>query len=762
MVSVPRQWNTWDQQDPLAMVHLPTGFCLRFSAFSNEEGAYRRLGIGDGIVLLEHLTDGGLVRAHIAHAGSELELAFAKPAPHALAAHLTVLRCGEWGLRYWLTVEAGFLDAAGPAPWRSDEPWIEIDHTEPVPPGEHPRLTGRHRSLWVSVASQDPAVFGGTYAAIEDFAADIAARGYYAPPRAERPARWGVLRFNAQMHPTITVAAALGTDRAMAAREADAVLAAAPARREAALRAATQQPAAAQAVRDVIAWNTVWDAQNHRTTTVLTRNWLSRKFAGWGVWLDDMLFHALLAALVGDWENTRGNLAAALEYLCPEGNLACLRTATQEWVDRSQSPIGAYVLWRVFLLTGDRTLLAQHFPVLLRAHRWWLERRDPNGDGLIEYGSSPTGTGAFVHTKQAAMDESLMDNAPIFDDAGFDPARDTMTVAEPGLSSLVSLDAQCLARIATELGDAATAATLRDTADRINRAIAERLWDEQRGTFAARHWNGAFVASLSPTCFYPLLAGAASEAQTARMIEDWLLQPSKFWGARVLPSSTHDDPASADNVYWRGRIWPPHLFLVWEGLRRAGRHDVATDLADRAWTMFDAGWGRARLCYENYHRHDPAGDASPDADPFYSWGALIPAMRMLEAADASPWEGRVFACGAATDASLAEAGRYWRTTSTEAGTTLSLNGSPALTAAGGARLRVLRHDRAATVLELLPAPGAAHPAITLHGVSPDTLRECSVNGAAPNATSTTDGLRVALPPRQPALVRLHYPGYETE
>ncbi len=110
-------------------------------------------------------------------------------------------------------------------------------------------------------------------------------------------------------------------------------------------RAETRRRAAA--VRDILAWNTLWDSANHRVTTVLTRNWLSGKFSGWGVWLNDMLFHALLAGLVGDFPTARANLEAALEYQSPEGNLACLRTAYEEWIDRSQSPIGAYVLWRL-------------------------------------------------------------------------------------------------------------------------------------------------------------------------------------------------------------------------------------------------------------------------------------------------------------------------------------------------------------------------------------------------------------------------------
>jgi putative isomerase len=339
--------------------------------------------------------------------------------------------------------------------------------------------------------------------------------------------------------------------------------------------------------------------------------------------------------LVEDFTTARANLEAALEYQTHEGALSCLRTAAEEWIDRSQSPIGAYVLWRLHEMTGDRSLLAEHFPVLLRAHRWWMERRDGNGDGLLEYGSSPTGAGAFVHTKQAAMDESLMDNAPIFDRAGFDPVAHTLTMTEPGLNALVSLDAQCLARIAAALGRTETAATLRETARALNAGISGALWDSARQVFAARHWSGEFESSVSAACFYPLVAGAATEAQATALIDGWLLDPGKFWGPRVAPSSAHDDPASTDNVYWRGRIWPPHLFLLWEGLRRYGRTNLAAEVAARAWAMFEPGWRDERICRENYHRSDPAGDESVDADRFYTWGALAPALRMLEEGEAT-------------------------------------------------------------------------------------------------------------------------------
>ena len=62
-VGPDRQWNSWDATDPLAMVHLPSGLCLRFSAFSSAEGRYRLLGQGPGVTLLEHASDGRFIRA---------------------------------------------------------------------------------------------------------------------------------------------------------------------------------------------------------------------------------------------------------------------------------------------------------------------------------------------------------------------------------------------------------------------------------------------------------------------------------------------------------------------------------------------------------------------------------------------------------------------------------------------------------------------------------------------------------------------------
>ena len=53
--------------------------------------------------------------------------------------------------------------------------------------------------------------------------------------------------------------------------------------------------AATRAIRDVMAWNTVWDDANRRPYTCLSRAWL-RGFGGWGIWMSDAFYNAMLCA----------------------------------------------------------------------------------------------------------------------------------------------------------------------------------------------------------------------------------------------------------------------------------------------------------------------------------------------------------------------------------------------------------------------------------------------------------------------------------
>jgi putative isomerase len=172
----------------------------------------------------------------------------------------------------------------------------------------------------------------------------------------------------------------------------------------------------------------------------------------------------------------------------------------------------------------------------------------------------------------------------------------------------------------------------------LKKRIVEHLWDAGRGLFANRLRSGRFVRSVGPTSFYPLLCGAATPAQAAHLLTH-LANEATFGGPFVIPSVSRDDPAFADNTYWRGRIWPPLNFLVWHGLRRYGFDAQASDLAEKSVAIFRANWDRQRLCAENYNSVTGVALDQPDTEGFYGWGALMPLLGVNEIMDITPWRG---------------------------------------------------------------------------------------------------------------------------
>ena len=90
---------------------------------------------------------------------------------------------------------------------------------------------------------------------------------------------------------------------------------------------------------------------------------------------------------------------------------------------------------------------------------------------------------------------------------------------------------------------------------------------EKDGIFLNKRLDtGEFECRLSPTHFYPLLGEVATPEQAQRMIDEHFFNPDEFWGDWILPSIARNDPAYADQDYWRGRIWAPMNWLVYLGL----------------------------------------------------------------------------------------------------------------------------------------------------------------------------------------------------
>ena len=622
-------WNTWEATAPSEVLDQCSGLAVRVSAYSTKANDATPLPFSREVTLGPRLAEGRYLEATFPHHGSRVRVRAASDGNQVCGA-VEVIPEGEWGLRFWFTLEVGF--PAGEGEVRLEIPAGEAAYVDP--PVAIATWPG-------GVAAFSPAIRPVTqhlYEDREEVLREFVERGYYYRPPVRDVGRWAVLRFNA-ITPDVPWAVGVGASVSEARAGLAALLPRTPALLDERRAEADLVPERPAAIRDVLNWNTVWNPIWDAPYTPTTRGWVSHRFGGFIVWQVDAWFHVILASHVGDGALTRANLEAALGCRTETGMLAALRSGLTDWVDRSHPPFGAHAAWLAAESLDDPSILERAYPVLLDAYRWWWAARDGNGDGVLEYGSSPVGDGHFVHTRLAAMDESFNDNSPVHDELSFVTVTHTLDGADIGLNALLVHDAELLARIAEGLGRTDEAGDLRASAEAHAARIRDVLWDDERGTFANRRWDGQFVRSLSPMSFAPLFAGVATPAQAERLVGEWLRDPARFGGDFPVAGTPHEDPASLDNEYWRGRVWPPLNYIVYRGLRRYGFDQDAAWVAAAGDAMFRRSWEDGGRSYENFNQRTGEGGDSPDAEPFYTWGTLLPMLAEKDLLDLDPFDG---------------------------------------------------------------------------------------------------------------------------
>ncbi len=404
---------------------------------------------------------------------------------------------------------------------------------------------------------------------------------------------------------------------------------------------------APEAISNSMFWDTLYAPQLDLVFPSISRHWAE----GWGNWVVgewDCFFDSLLTSLEDEGQTAAG-IHAILSSQTPTGLVPNMASGNGTTPDRSEPPVASYVVWKVYQRREDRALLDWAYPRLKKYHEWWLNDRgdgqpwrDGNRDGLLELGSD-RGSGSTVGgrgTLQDAKYESGMDDSPMYDDVVYDPHTYTMNLADVGLNSLYTLDAECLSKIAAILGKDEDSRKFAADYEQHRQLVREKLWNEKDGIYENRYWDGRFSNRLSPTNFYPLLAGIATPEQAARMIKEHLLNPQEFWGKYVAPTIARNDPAFHDQFYWRGDIWAPTDYLLYEGVNRYRFDDVALEYAEKSYDLFMDDWRGNQHDDEEYYAW--GGGTGNDSSTHYTWGALLCLIPLEQYIDVNPWEGLRF------------------------------------------------------------------------------------------------------------------------
>jgi glycogen debranching enzyme len=467
----------------------------------------------------------------------------------------------------------------------------------------------------------------------------------------------------------------------------------------------------AASITNNVHWTVLLQPESGALYTPAGRRWIFPRHATerdhWTVFAWDSFFNALELGVESP-ELARSTVEAVLATQYENGNIPNWRGRFGGTPDRSQPPVGSFAVLKLFLRTRDRSLLEYAFPYLARWSEWWSapkgtraggaegakrRRRDGNGNGLFEWGSdgalladNPPPWEVAADGRQRAAWESGQDDLPNWDEAEWDGDAETLTVESVDINALLALDYECLAAIAGELGDRANQAKYHSQYQRLARLVNETLWNDERGIYIDRHWDGRFSPRLAASSFLPLVAGIPDHSRANRMLET-LLDETRFWGPYVIPTISRTDPNFGEQQYWRGSIWPPINYLIYQGLRRYGFHTAATQLASRSVDLFLGTWRKYQLCRENYDSRTGEGAGHR----YQSWGPLFALLGVEEFVDVTPWDGvRVGSShppGSSTLERIRVMGREWTITLAPDGLHVSIDDGLQLSATAALVLR---------------------------------------------------------------------------
>ena len=380
------------------------------------------------------------------------------------------------------------------------------------------------------------------------------------------------------------------------------------------------------AMKSCLAWDTVYDGEHERICSTVSRTW-NKNFGGYVLFDWDTYFAAVLAS-VDSKELAYLNLFAITHEMTDNGFVPNYAAAHGiKSFDRSQPPVGALCALKIYNKFKEKWVLEELYPYFYRWNTWFYEKRMTD-DGYMCWGSNafPPYTGAKNETEQAqcrfgAALESGLDNSPMYDNMTFDKETGRSSLADVGLMSMYIADCMALAEIGEITGK--NNPELKERAEKVKKRL-DTMWSENDGIYLNYDLKKReFSDRLSPTLFYPLLCGDIPKERVKRMINEHFYNENEFWGKYIIPSIARNDAAYKDQNYWRGRIWAPHNYLVYEAFKAAGETDICCVIAEKSRELICKEWLMHGHVHENYNGDTGEGCDVENSDCFYHWSGLL-------------------------------------------------------------------------------------------------------------------------------------------
>ena len=315
------------------------------------------------------------------------------------------------------------------------------------------------------------------------------------------------------------------------------------------------------------AWESAWShLRRARTDSGFVANFIDPAFNE-NIFVEDGAFMALFG-LYGrrlfDFMGTLDNFYAKQHddgFICREIDAEDGRDLFYPFDPNGAGPnILAWAEWRYYRATGDDGRLARVFWPLMALHRWFRDHRTWPGGLYWATGLS-----------------SGMDNQP--------RVPDSMTYHRHwswvDASAQAVVNGRFLEQMAAVLSEPELAAELAAERARLIALINEQMWSEEAQFYQDIAPNGRFSPVKSIGAYWTLLD---KDLVPEERLTPFIQHLRDNWAFNVphrIPSQSADSEGynAQTGHYWRGAVWPSSNYMVLKGLRTAGQHTLAHEIA---------------------------------------------------------------------------------------------------------------------------------------------------------------------------------------
>lgn len=347
------------------------------------------------------------------------------------------------------------------------------------------------------------------------------------------------------------------------------------------------RPAAEQA------WFLLWNSQVPAEGALTRPAIYMSKFWMNAIWAWDNCFNAL-ALVEADPELAWNQLLLFFDHQDPNGMIPDMIHDLDALYNFTKPPIHGWTIRKLVAKTGlkaSRPYLEQIYKPVNRLTEWWYTMRDFDGDGMCQYHHG---------------NDSGWDNATLFDQGYPTEGAD--------LAAHLVLQSEGLAYTARAIGK--KVASLR-WKKRAEHQLADLL---SKGVKDGRFFsplNGKDDAPETQSLlnYIPIVLGRRLPKKIRKTLVSDLGPGGPFLTEWGLATESPASPKYEADGYWRGPIWAPSTYLIFDGLVAAGEKELATLIASRFCDLCaqDAGF------WENYDALTGKGLRCPG----YTWTASI-------------------------------------------------------------------------------------------------------------------------------------------